>query len=51
MWFLILVIALAAGAAWVAYELNNSKGYPPYQEDMNIKLDQEANWPFPRNRP
>lgn len=54
MWFLLIVIAIAVVAVWTAYQINKAGGYPPYQdntENMNIKLDQDSTWPFPKDRP
>lgn len=54
MWLVILAGIVTAVAAWVAYEVTKSGGYPPYQdntEDMGVKLDQLDTWPFPKDRP
>lgn len=54
MWFLAIVIVVAVFAVWTAYQINKAGGYPPYQDntqDMNIKLDQDDHWPFPKDKP
>lgn len=54
MWLILILVAIAAIAVWVAYQVDKEGGYPPYQDNvnnMNVKLGQDDTWPFPKDKP
>lgn len=52
MWIVLLAVAVAVWAAWVAYTINKHGGYPPYQDNTtNLQPKVDDTWPFPKDRP